>query len=104
MTAGGERSGSHWLNRFRNAGLGRALEKHLSKLVTGVLLAGLIALIAESAGSVGRAIEIGADEHCEVMKGFLWANGFPLYRQVWNDQPPLHTVLLGLCFKCFGAK
>lgn len=43
------------------------------------------------------------DEHYEVSKGLLWAKGLSLYHQVWNDQPPLHTVLLGLCFKSFGA-
>ena len=54
--------------------------------------------------SIRHAFEIGADEHYEVMKGLLWARGYPLYTRVWNDQPPLLTVLLGLAFKLFGPQ
>jgi 4-amino-4-deoxy-L-arabinose transferase-like glycosyltransferase len=67
------------------------------------VLLGLAALAAGTAGPVRTAVEIGMDEHAEVIKGLVWAKGFSLFAQVWNDQPPLHTVLLGLCFKGFGA-
>lgn len=36
------------------------------------------------------------------MKGLLWERGFSSYAQVWNDQPPLFTAILGICFKLFG--
>lgn len=73
------------------------------RLCISLLVLGLLALVVASAGPVRTAVEIGVDEHYEVIKGLLWAKGFSLYGQVWNDQPPLHTVLLGLCFKSFGA-
>jgi hypothetical protein len=65
-------------------------------------------LIAILQGWVGpatfNAIELGLDEHFEVTKAMLWAKGIALYDPVWNDQPPLLTVFLGLCFKMFGPK
>ena len=48
------------------------------------------------------ALEFGGDEGYELMKGFLVSLGHPLYREVWNDQPPLHTELLALLFRLFG--
>ncbi len=48
------------------------------------------------------ALEFGGDEGYELMKGFLVSLGHPLYREVWNDQPPLHTELLALLFRIFG--
>ncbi len=49
------------------------------------------------------ALEFGGDEGYELMKGFLVSLGHPLYREVWNDQPPLHTELLALLFGLFDA-
>ncbi|HOR73084.1 MAG TPA: hypothetical protein PLY00_17645 [Verrucomicrobiota bacterium] len=64
-------------------------------------------LIAILLGWVGpatfSAIELGLDEHFELTKGMLWARGVSLYDPLWNDQPPLLTVFLGLCFKTFGS-
>lgn len=59
-------------------------------------------LIATCLGSNLPEIQIGPDEHFEVNKSLLWAKGYPLYTRIWNDQPPLYTVLLGMLFKCFG--
>jgi 4-amino-4-deoxy-L-arabinose transferase-like glycosyltransferase len=58
--------------------------------------------IAERVGSISHAVEIGSDEHFELTKGLLWAKGYPLYSRIWDDQPPFHTVLLGVLFKLFG--
>ena len=69
-------------------------------LVAG--LAGLLVLATNMAGPLANATEIGGDEHFEVNKAFLWANGFPLYTRIWSDQPPLFTVLLGLLFQAAG--
>jgi 4-amino-4-deoxy-L-arabinose transferase-like glycosyltransferase len=73
------------------------------RFVLSVVVLGLAVLAIASAGPVSTAAEVGIAEHYEVTKALLWAKGFSLYGQVWNDQPPLHTVLLGLCFKGFGA-
>jgi hypothetical protein len=68
-----------------------------------VALAGLVALTIACFSSIRSAIEIGEDEYFEVTKGLLWSKGYPMYEKVWNDQPPLFTVLMGILFKCFGA-
>lgn len=36
------------------------------------------------------------------MKGFLCYKGFSLYTQIWNDQPPVSTILLSWAFMFFG--
>lgn len=40
------------------------------------------------------AVQIGADEGFELSKATLCLNGYKLYTEVWNDQPPLHTFVL----------
>jgi hypothetical protein len=52
--------------------------------------------------SVRSAVLISPDESFEVTKGALWAHGNKLYKEVWNNQPPLHTAILGTLFKVFG--
>jgi hypothetical protein len=47
-------------------------------------------------------LEFGPDEGYELMKAFLVSLGHPLYLEIWNDQPPLHTEFLALLFRCFG--
>ncbi len=51
---------------------------------------------------LGTALEFGGDEAYELMKGFLCSKGFSLYTDIWNDQPPVHTMLLSGAFKLFG--
>lgn len=58
---------------------------------------GLCALVP-----LGAALQFGTDEGYELMKALLVSLGHPLYREVWNDQPPLHTELLALLFRIFG--
>lgn len=50
----------------------------------------------------GGAFPLYSDEACELLKGFMCSNGFSLYSDMWNDQPPLHTILLSTLFKLFG--
>lgn len=71
-------------------------------LVLGATLVGITCLSACCAAVVANVFEIGSGEHYEVMKALLWANGYTLYNEVWNDQPPLYTVVIGLMFKAFG--
>lgn len=51
---------------------------------------------------LAQAFQFGADEGYELMKGALVSRGFDLYNPIWNDQPPLHTQLLGAIFRLFG--
>ena len=63
----------------------------------------VLAILVTSAGPLRWAEQIGGDEYFEVTKSLLWLKGVPLYSKVWNDQPPLFTVVLGSCFRLFGA-
>lgn len=38
------------------------------------------------------------------MKAMLVAHGYPLYTQIWSDQPPLFTQILALSFQVFGMQ
>ncbi len=63
------------------------------------------ALVAAACpAQVRHALRIGGDEPFELTKGLLWAKGCSLYTKVWNDQPPLFTVFLGVLFRIFGCK
>ena len=45
---------------------------------------------------------IYSDEGVELMKALLVSKGYPLFSQVWSEQPPLHTHLLALLFQING--
>src|SRR5213594_232706 len=62
----------------------------------GLVLAALVSLFAlfQCCLPLKTAIQIGADEGFELAKATLCLKGFKLYAEVWNDQPPLHTVLI----------
>ena len=47
---------------------------------------------------LNTAIQIGADEGFELAKATLCLKGFKLYSDVWNDQPPLHTLGWACCW------
>ncbi len=46
--------------------------------------------------------ELDTDEGFNVIKAWLYAQGFPLYGQTWNDQPPLYTILLAGWMRLWG--
>jgi hypothetical protein len=48
------------------------------------------------------AFQPGGDEGCELLKSFLFSSNFSLYRGLWNDQPPLHTMILSTVFRVVG--
>lgn len=50
-----------------------------------------------------ETFEFNYDEGGNVMKALLVARGYPLYSQVWSDQPPLLTYLLAVCIRLFGT-
>jgi len=45
---------------------------------------------------------IYSDEGVELIKALLVSKGYPLFSQVWSEQPPLHTHLLALLFQING--
>ena len=45
----------------------------------------------------------GDDEGCELMKAAMVNKGYALYTDIWNDQPPIFTLLLSYVFKIFGT-
>lgn len=49
-----------------------------------------------------QAFRFDNDEGIELLKAALYSEGFSLYTQIWNDQPPLLTVLLSHWFSLFG--
>lgn len=46
--------------------------------------------------------QLDLDEGGEAMKALLVARGYPLYYQVWSDQPPVLTYFLAGCLRIFG--
>ena len=46
--------------------------------------------------------QFNPDEGGEAMKTMLVVRGYPLYDQVWSDQPPVLTFLLATCLRIFG--
>lgn len=49
-----------------------------------------------------QVLSIGGDDGFELMKALLWARNPEAARQMWNDQPWLHTMLIGTAFRWFG--
>lgn len=43
-----------------------------------------------------------SDEGIELIKTSLHSQGFALYTQIWNDQPPLSTIILSFWLHIFG--
>ena len=74
------------------------LDQHSSVLVA----IGFFVIVAAFA-PIGTMVEFGGDEGYELMKAYLWSQGVSLYDPVWNDQPPLHSVLVGVIFKIVGV-
>jgi hypothetical protein len=61
-------------------------------LVLTSILAGF--LLLQALLPLSTAIKIGADEGFELAKATLCLNGYHLYTEIWNDQPPLDTFLI----------
>ena len=69
------------------------------------LLLGTLAAIALAISvwcPLGSRIEFGGDEGYELQKAALLERGFLPYREVWNDQSPLHTWVLSVAFRALG--
>lgn len=46
--------------------------------------------------------EFDADEGINLMKATLMVKGYPLYKEIWSDQPPILTFILAAIFQKFG--
>lgn len=51
---------------------------------------------------IKQVFEYDFDEGTALMKSQLYLQGFSLYNEIWDDQPPLLTVILSYCLKLFG--
>jgi 4-amino-4-deoxy-L-arabinose transferase-like glycosyltransferase len=51
-----------------------------------------------------NVFQFDPDEGINLMKAMLVAHGYPLYTQIWSDQPPLFTQFLALSFRIFGMQ
>jgi hypothetical protein len=59
--------------------------------------------IARFAMPIADTLQFDPDEGIELAKATLYGQGYQLYDPIWNDQPPLLTVLLAGWLKVFGA-
>lgn len=51
---------------------------------------------------IARTFEFDTDEGINLIKALLYSEGFSLYTEIPNDQPPFFTVLLSHWFHLFG--
>ena len=51
---------------------------------------------------IKETFEYNPDEGMNAAKASLFLKGFPLYKQIWSDQPPIFTLILANWFKLFG--
>ncbi|MCK5492895.1 MAG: glycosyltransferase family 39 protein, partial [Candidatus Omnitrophica bacterium] len=51
---------------------------------------------------IKQTFEYNPDEGINLIKTSLFQNGFSLYKEIWNDQPPLFTLILSFWLKIFG--
>jgi hypothetical protein len=47
-------------------------------------------------------LDYGPDEGINLIKALLVSRGYPLYEEIWSDQPPLFTLMLSGWMKVFG--
>lgn len=72
----------------------------LFQLLIIALFVGIVLLIRFQ--PITQTFEFDYDEGFNLMKAFLYSKGFALYTQIWNDQPPIFTVLLSHWLNIFG--
>lgn len=51
---------------------------------------------------IKESFEYNSDEGLNLIKSLLYLKGYPLYQQIWSDQPPLFTVFLAFWMELFG--
>jgi 4-amino-4-deoxy-L-arabinose transferase-like glycosyltransferase len=73
-------------------------EKYLGLLIMLLLFLGVIFIFYP----FQQVFEIDPDEGINLIKGMLVEQGYPLYREIWSDQPPLFTYFLAFLFRVVG--
>ena len=73
------------------------------KQFAGSLLVVVALVLLYSHLPLGTAFAFSTDESYETMKPFLCNQGHVLYKDIWNDEPPMFTVILATAFKVFGT-
>ncbi len=62
----------------------------------------IVLVIAMRFQPITKTFEMDYDEGFNLIKSLLYSQGFSLYSEIWNDQPPIFTVILSGWFKLFG--
>jgi hypothetical protein len=52
---------------------------------------------------ITSALKFGDDEGIALIKGLLRGKDYILDTQMWDDQPPVLTILLDVAFRFFGS-
>jgi hypothetical protein len=87
--------------------LGKAILIDLERLPRPVLAFGVPLLffaIALGVMPIADTLQFDPDEGIELAKATLYGQGYQLYDPIWNDQPPLLTLLLAGWLKVFGSQ
>lgn len=79
----------------------RSFFKQQSFLIPFIFITLFICFVLINA-NIKQAFEFDPDEGTALEKAQLYLHGFSLYKQIWDDQPPLLTVILSYCLKLFG--
>lgn len=53
---------------------------------------------------IANTLQFDPDEGIELAKATLYSQGYRLYDPIWNDQPPLLTLILAGWLKLFGSQ
>lgn len=76
--------------------------RHVSRWFGIALIPALFVVVVVCSVPLGDIFQMGGDEGYELIKATLMANGYRLYSEIWNDQPPLHSALLAAVFSTYG--
>jgi hypothetical protein len=80
---------------------------HLERLPRPILALGVPLLffaIALGVMPIADTLQFDPDEGLELAKATLYGQGYQLYNPIWNDQPPLLTLMLSGWLKLFGPQ
>lgn len=94
--------------RSKSTVLLRSLPNPIARLtvskatIHAIAAATLVTILITSIIPLRTASEIGGDEGFEFIKGFSLYSGINMYRDMWNDQPPLFAWLIAIAFHFTG--
>lgn len=82
--------------------LSNLLSKQKHILLPILVIAIFITIVLTIKAPIKQTFEYDIDEGFELIKSSLFLNGFSLYKEISNDQPPLFTLILSHWFRLFG--